>query len=208
MATLVVTSGPLEGERFEVGEEFTIGREQTDLHLEDEEVSRRHARFTAVPGGLELEDLGSRNGTRLNGVRIEQTVPLSDGAQVRIGQTTMRVELGAAETRISEHGPSETVVAAMPPEQSAADEPPRDRQPVEATTGRGTTEVRRSPAPHRERRPQAPAPAAPAQAADFGTFRSAPAKRRRGVATRLWLPGALTYAAVAGTAAGLIIYFA
>jgi len=208
MATLVVTSGPLEGERFEVGEEFTIGREQTDLHLDDGEVSRRHARVRAVAGGLELEDLGSRNGTRLNGVRIEQAVALPDGAQVRIGQTTMRVELGSAETRISEHGPSETIVAAVPAEPSAADEPSPDRQPVKATTGRGTTEVRRSPLPHRERRPGALTPAAPAQAADFGTFRSAPARRRRGVATRLWLPGALTYAAVAGTAAGLIIYFA
>src|SRR3712207_4581986 len=101
MATLVIISGPLEGERIEVGEELTIGREQADLALEDAEISRRHARVRAVPGGLEIEDLGSRNGTRVDGRRIDAPTQLGDGATVKLGQTTLRVEVPSEATRIS-----------------------------------------------------------------------------------------------------------
>jgi DNA-binding NtrC family response regulator len=54
-------------------------------------VSRRHARLTVSGRELVLEDLGSRNGTRANGTRVERT-HLQPGDEVRIGPVTLRVE--------------------------------------------------------------------------------------------------------------------
>ena len=55
-------------------------------------VSRRHAMLTLGPAGLVLEDLGSRNGTMANGVRIQRT-RLDPGDEVRIGPVVLRLEL-------------------------------------------------------------------------------------------------------------------
>src|SRR5215210_2398591 len=108
MPTLVVTSGPLEGRRIDITEELTIGREETDLELDDLEVSRRHARVRALPDGLEIEDLGSRNGVRVNGLRISGPTRLEDGAVLKLGSTTLAVELGAAATRVGSVDPQST----------------------------------------------------------------------------------------------------
>ena len=94
MAVLVVTSGPAEGLRVPVGEGLVIGREHADLELEDLEVSRRHAALRPTLRGLEIEDLGSRNGVRVDGSdRIREPTVLRDGAVLRLGRTTLRVEL-------------------------------------------------------------------------------------------------------------------
>ena len=93
MAVLVVTSGPAEGLRVPVGEGLVIGREHVDLELEDLEVSRRHAALRPTLRGLEIEDLGSRNGVRVDGYRIREPTVLRDGAVLRLGRTTLRVEL-------------------------------------------------------------------------------------------------------------------
>lgn len=61
-----------------------------DLVLPDKAVSARHCRFEPAESGLVIRDLGSRNGTYVNGVRVV-TALLSDGASVRIGRTTLRV---------------------------------------------------------------------------------------------------------------------
>src|SRR6185437_14858510 len=55
------------------------------LTLDDPQVSRRHAALRVDADGALLEDLGSRNGVFLNGVRIEKSEPLHDGDQIRIG---------------------------------------------------------------------------------------------------------------------------
>src|SRR5262249_29603463 len=78
-----------EGRRREVPldrDEITIGRREDNLvHLPERNVSRRHARLVQRDGALVLEDLRSANGTRVNGVRITEAVPLGDGDLVRIG---------------------------------------------------------------------------------------------------------------------------
>jgi DNA-binding NtrC family response regulator len=61
-----------------------------DLILSDKAVSARHCRFEPAESGLVIRDLGSRNGTYVNGVRV-LTALLSDGAHIRIGRTTLRV---------------------------------------------------------------------------------------------------------------------
>src|SRR3954462_7543415 len=73
----------------------TIGREGCDVNLMDPEVSRRHAAIRDQGGSLGIEDLGSTNGTYVNGTRITVLTVLSDGDEVRLGNTVWSIR-GAA----------------------------------------------------------------------------------------------------------------
>jgi DNA-binding NtrC family response regulator len=59
-------------------------------------VSRRHARLTLEPDGLTLEDMGSRNGTRVRGLRVQRS-RLQPGDEIRVGPVTLRLEEVEAE---------------------------------------------------------------------------------------------------------------
>ncbi|WP_257460199.1 sigma-54-dependent Fis family transcriptional regulator [Archangium lipolyticum] len=99
MPALLLLSGPSAGLRYEVVAEATIGRSPScEIPLpEDDQMSRRHARFAVVDGQVRLTDLGSRNGTAVNGERISGEVVLHPGDRVLVGKTTVLVEpLGAA----------------------------------------------------------------------------------------------------------------
>jgi pSer/pThr/pTyr-binding forkhead associated (FHA) protein len=93
-AVLTVMSGPRSGERFEVEGELLIGREQAAVTIDDEQVSRRHALVRAVGGIVTIEDLGSTNGTWVNGRRLDPggSTPLGPDDEIRIGETTLAVE--------------------------------------------------------------------------------------------------------------------
>jgi FHA domain len=68
---------------------FVIGREATcDLFLDDPTVSKHHADLRRTDEGWLLTDVGSRNGTRVNGWRIEDVV-LRDGDVVRMGNVSV-----------------------------------------------------------------------------------------------------------------------
>lgn len=72
----------------------TIGRAADNvLAIDDPRVSRHHARVAARGRALVLTDLGSTNGTRVNGVTIREVV-LGDGDRIEIGDTTLRVRGG------------------------------------------------------------------------------------------------------------------
>jgi pSer/pThr/pTyr-binding forkhead associated (FHA) protein len=77
----------------EIDGDVVIGREGADLTIEDPELSRRHARVRPVDGGVEVEDLGSTNGTFVNGARVTTPRRLTRGDVVRVGQTDFRVDL-------------------------------------------------------------------------------------------------------------------
>jgi pSer/pThr/pTyr-binding forkhead associated (FHA) protein len=73
----------------------TIGQgPQNDVVLEDDSVSRAHARLEYAGGGWRLTDLGSVNGTAIDGVRLEPQLPtsLAPGAMVRFGGVTARFQ--------------------------------------------------------------------------------------------------------------------
>ena len=73
-----------------------IGRDEgCNLVLDDSKVSRRHAYLQEIDGGVEVGDLGSSNGTFVNGRRIERPVMLAPGDSLRIGDSTMRIDPGA-----------------------------------------------------------------------------------------------------------------
>jgi uncharacterized RDD family membrane protein YckC len=72
--------------------ETIIGREGTDVVVDDEQVSRRHLRLAPTGDGVLLEDLGSSNGTWVNGRRIDSPVVVAEGDRVAIGESTIAVE--------------------------------------------------------------------------------------------------------------------
>ena len=70
-----------------------------DLVIADPMVSRLHAELEHRPDGLWIRDLGSTNGTRVNGIRVESAC-VPDGASLKLGETTLVVNPGAASTSI------------------------------------------------------------------------------------------------------------
>jgi pSer/pThr/pTyr-binding forkhead associated (FHA) protein len=84
---LVIQTGD---QRQSFDNDFTVGR-QGELVIDDEFASGRHARFRLVRGLWYVQDLGSTNGTSLNGLRIHANQLLRKGDKVRIGHTVMVV---------------------------------------------------------------------------------------------------------------------
>ena len=75
------------------GTTFTIGRTQDcDLRISDMSVSRRHAELTRGEDGWLLSDLGSHNGTRINGWLVREPVPLRPGDTVQFGSALFVVQ--------------------------------------------------------------------------------------------------------------------
>jgi hypothetical protein len=93
---IVVKSQDLdEGQDFELDSaQLTIGRGgQNDIAIRtDEYASARHARFEPRQDGVWVQDLGSTNGTYLNGARLEHPRRLTEGDIVRIGETDLRYD--------------------------------------------------------------------------------------------------------------------
>ena len=94
-AHLIVIAGPSVGQMFKIQGTGTdanavIGRGR-DAHIRvfDEGVSRAHARIWSDVDRLYVEDLTSRNGTFVNGRKIEQAIPLADGDKIQVGSTTI-----------------------------------------------------------------------------------------------------------------------
>jgi hypothetical protein len=92
LPAVVVTSGPETGRRVELDLEVAIGRQDTDLVVEDPEVSRRHAVLRRSDGSVIVEDLDSTNGTFVNGERIRSPIAVGPGDQIRVGRTTLEIE--------------------------------------------------------------------------------------------------------------------
>ncbi len=83
-----------DGKRVEVATEpVVIGRHpECDVVLNDAEVSRQHAEVRREEGAFMVVDLGSLNGTRVNGVGVKQPRELQDGDQITIGSHALRFE--------------------------------------------------------------------------------------------------------------------
>jgi pSer/pThr/pTyr-binding forkhead associated (FHA) protein len=92
---LTIKNGPRRGEavRLVLAPSALIGRAGVcALALrDDDEVSGQHARLTAQGGRVLLADIGSTNGTQVNGVPLTAPTPVHDGDVVRVGQTELHV---------------------------------------------------------------------------------------------------------------------
>src|SRR3954452_15509378 len=131
--TLKITGGNAAGQDISLEQELVIGRSTPGLGSlgGDSEISRVHARvFHDASGRLMIEDLGSTNGTLVNGNRVSGQQPLNSGDQVRGGQTSLTVEGGAADTGATSVG---QVIPAAPAPAAAA--PPTQPLPPQQPLG-------------------------------------------------------------------------
>ena len=81
---LMAEAGPLNGQRWPIRGSLIIGRDSDcEIVIPDRQISRRHARITTTPKGVLLEDLGSKNGTYCDGVRVDEPALLQDGTSIQ-----------------------------------------------------------------------------------------------------------------------------
>lgn len=126
---LIVLTGPRAGARLVLRETLSIGRGRAaDLVLPDPEASRVHARVRLGADGAAVEDLGSKNGVRLNGVRIDRgPQSLRPGDELTVGETLLRLADPLESLAVGQSG------AGLPrpaPATSAPAAPPRHRRTV------------------------------------------------------------------------------
>jgi pSer/pThr/pTyr-binding forkhead associated (FHA) protein len=108
------------GGRAPLGEgENILGRDpELALFFDSSKVSRHHARLRVAAGRATLEDLGSKNGTFVNGRRIDAPAELSDGDEIRLGALRLKLRrAGAVPSTDTEVAPDEP----HPHEEAAGD---------------------------------------------------------------------------------------
>jgi len=126
---LIMRSGPTPGAAFTLeGDQLTIGRDSTnEIVINDAEISRRHARLTFQGGKYVLEDLGSTNGTFVNGQRLAGPRVLKPGEVVSFGEQIVLVfeatNIDAGATMVS---PRASAVPAAPRTFTPPPPPPVD----------------------------------------------------------------------------------
>jgi pSer/pThr/pTyr-binding forkhead associated (FHA) protein len=216
-----VEQEPMQGFDRPVESGTTIGREGCDITLSDPDVSRRHAEIEIAAGELSIVDLGSTNGTFVNGDRIDQQRRLRDGDEVRIGSTIWRLRAPTGATRIAETmsaaergatRPSQTALQseAEPPapEPATADQPTAlsaPTPPAEAPPAPPRDPSRRGDVPQPDFAPSGIRRIVPVDAPTAFTPETQ-AGRKGSAATRAGAT-VMAGAVVALTTAGVVLYY-
>lgn len=93
----------------------TVGRLNADVLLSDPSVSRSHARIFVQNGTVTVEDVGSTNGTFVNGQKLtpQAPVPLTDGAEITFGATKLTLRMPGAAT-VAPPAPEPSLAASAP----------------------------------------------------------------------------------------------
>lgn len=119
MASLRIIQGAERNRSFELREgENYIGRQAEPVSLKDGTVSRQHSRLTSMNGQWVLEDMGSANGSFLNGVKVRNAVSVHPGDQIRCGATILIFAGGTEPSALSldENGsPMDAAIVATVP---------------------------------------------------------------------------------------------
>jgi putative nucleotidyltransferase with HDIG domain len=110
-------NGAVKGQAWESTELLRVGRLETlEVVLEDSSVSRHHAEVRATERGWRVRDLGSTNGTRLNGVRLSNGQwPLRPRDLIQFGEVAVVVETLANEADRNTPAPSDSGITPPPP---------------------------------------------------------------------------------------------
>jgi hypothetical protein len=96
---LIAQAGPLNGQRWILKDDVIIGRDEScNVVIQNRQVSRYHARFVNVKHGVKIEDLGSKNGTHINGQQINEPIMLQDGDVIQIAFAQQFVYLSSDST--------------------------------------------------------------------------------------------------------------
>ncbi len=110
---LVGQSGPLNGQRWMVQNRIILGRDmECDIMIPSRQVSRKHARLTVTKSGATIEDLGSKNGTHLNGATDSDSELLKDGDVIQIAFAQQFIFLSSDATMPLEMGTMEGITPA------------------------------------------------------------------------------------------------
>ena len=193
---IVIKEGPNAGQELELEGSIVLGRDPATASfvVDDPEASRRHASIVPGEASVTVEDLGSTNGTFVNGQRISGTAEAHAGDEVRVGNTVIEVQSSVEVTRMSpipepaaddataigtpvpeEAAPEPEPAAAAEPADFAAPQPAADVGTPEPEPDFGVPAAGGPPAPSYEE-PTAvpPAPGGQPAAAPEGGFGSAP----------------------------------
>jgi pSer/pThr/pTyr-binding forkhead associated (FHA) protein len=171
--SLEIVEGAGAGRRVALAGPVTVGRgRDADLVLADELVSRHHAQVTPSGSGAVVEDLGSRNGTFVNGEGIPGPTRLEPGDQLQLGVTLVELRSARqiAERPSAVHPvPPPLAVPARTPDYLAGTDPDQDAAPPAVAadpraTDRGDPRARDRDDPRRPPRSGPPVPAAPGPA--------------------------------------------
>jgi pSer/pThr/pTyr-binding forkhead associated (FHA) protein len=155
-----------------VRDEITIGRKEGNtIRLTDRNVSRRHARLQKQNGHYLLHDLGSYNGTVINGARLAETRPVKHGDQILIGDYKLAIlEEATSQIAAPPPGPNDTLeaipVPAAPPPPSPAQTAPAIPSAMATVQGMPAPTAQPSQPPTRISVP----PASPAPAPSAATY--------------------------------------
>jgi len=137
---LEVIAGNAAGSEILVEDELVIGRqaEGAGRLSEDSEISRQHAHLAReASGDYSIEDLGSSNGTFVNGLRLAAPQLLAEGDSIEVGATTLLVRSIPAKAAVAQTTPSPplpgaaaTIFARAPASVEAADDPASQAPPL------------------------------------------------------------------------------
>ncbi len=156
MPTLVIKNPDGSQQEQDVAEQLTIGRsEGNDLILSEGGVSRKHARFFVEGEAFMVEDIGSANGTWVDGAKIEGPTRLSGKSQVVIGDYEIQLKLG------SKPLPKASKATAKPSKeptssrgQAVKPSAPRSTRVVQALKPSGAGALAKRPGPQKAAGPQ------------------------------------------------------
>jgi pilus assembly protein CpaF len=108
---------------------FRIGKKPTcELTLDRVNISREHCAIALANGGGLIRDLGSRNGTYVNGKRITGDEKLSDGSMIQLGDFTLLFRTGSPPATPPPQAPSTQKQAAVEPSNTSAKPPAREER--------------------------------------------------------------------------------
>jgi predicted component of type VI protein secretion system len=146
---LIVRTGPNPGVVIDLTKEVSMmGRDVTnDVVLGDAEVSRQHSRITRTPAGYVLEDLGSTNGTFVNGERLAAPRVLNAGDLIGVGENvTLTFDSTSPEAAATVMGAPVGKATAAPPARGAAAAAPRPVTPAPAAAPAAAAPAAEGPA--------------------------------------------------------------
>jgi suppressor of ftsI len=150
--------GPGGDDVRDVDRDIVVGRVGGDIEIDDPEVSRRHAVVRPIPEGVEVEDLGSSNGTFVDGHRIQGKLTITQAAALRVGSTELRIEVELpAATRIRQAPIAERGVTVQRPIARSAETvarpqsaPPPSPPPAETVEPEPSSPAAESPSGRRK----------------------------------------------------------
>lgn len=122
--TLVLEAGPESGKSFKLGTpRAVIGRRKGEILIKDAEISGQHAEITVNGERVQIKDMGSTNGTFVNGKKLP-TSELRDGDRLTIGQSKILVRIEQQSARVASPPPSSRESGRNGSGRGASAEPP------------------------------------------------------------------------------------